>query len=67
MLSEETLATGVTVRLTTPYLDAKRGLYLVAYVYRNGWLCLLAEGDGRRFHVPARLCRQVETRGGASD
>ncbi len=52
---------GQTVRLTTPYLDAERGLYIVAFVYSDGWLGLVSQSDGRQFNVPAHICRQVES------
>ena len=50
---------GAVVRLMTPYRDAGRGLYTIVYIYRNGWLCLVSQRDGRRFNVPAFLCRVV--------
>ena len=53
---------GQTVRLTTPYLDAARGIYSVIYVYRNGWLGIASREDGRRFDVPGHLCRQLDIR-----
>ena len=52
---------GHTVRLTTPYYDAARGIYTVLYVYRNGWLAVVSHRDERRYDVPERLCRQVAT------
>ena len=55
------LRRGQMVRLTTPYCDAERGIYTVVYVYRNGWLGVVARSDGRRFDVPRQVCRQVET------
>ena len=55
----ESVSRGATVRMTAPYLDADRGLYTVIYVYRNGWLGLQSHRDGRRFDVPAHLCRPV--------
>lgn len=54
------LRMGQTVRLTTPYLDAARGIYTVIYVYRNGWLGIVSREDGRRFDVPGHLCRQLD-------
>ena len=53
------LARGQTVRLITPYLDAQRGMYTVDYVYSNGSLSVLSHADGRRYEVPAHICRQV--------
>ena len=48
---------GQIVRLTTPYWRARRGLYTVAYVYRNGSLSLISHVDGLPYDAPARLCR----------
>ncbi len=56
------LARGQLVRLTTPYWDAKRGLYMVEYVYRNGSLGLVSQADGRRHDVPAYICRLVSVK-----
>ena len=61
MQNRETLSAGMIVRLTTPYLNARRGLYHVIYVYRNGWLGVESRRDGRRFDVPAYICRPVVT------
>ena len=54
------LRVGQRVRLTTPYLDAARGIYTVIYIYRNGWIGIISRENGRRFDVPGHLCRQVE-------
>ena len=59
MRNGEEFKRGQVVRLTTPYWDAARGVYTVAYVYRNGSLSLLSHADGRRYEAPARICRRV--------
>lgn len=59
MLFAEDLRLGQIVRLTTPYFDARRGIYRVVFIYRNGWLGVVSQSDGRRFDVPAHVCRQV--------
>ena len=51
---------GQSVRLTTPYLDAARGIYTVIYVYRNGWLGVVSHIGGRRYDVPGHICRPVD-------
>ena len=61
MQSDDLVSRGTIVRLTTPYLDADRGLYTVVYVYRNGWLGLESQRDGQRYDVLAYLCRPVDT------
>lgn len=53
---------GSVVRLTTPYLDAERGVYSVIYVYSNGWLGVRSHSTGARFDVPAYLCRQLKSK-----
>lgn len=55
---------GEIVRLTSPYWDADRGLYTVEYVYRNGSIAVVSRANGRRFEVPARICRHVSDNGG---
>jgi len=59
MLNGNTLSSGQLVRLTTPYFDAKRGLYTVVYVYSNGWLGVVSRQNGQRYDVPAYVCRPV--------
>ena len=61
MLLADDLREGQTVRLTMPYRDARRGIYTIVYLYRNGWLGLISRSDGRRFDVPRHVCRLVET------
>ncbi len=56
----EQMEAGQTIRLTTPYRDADRGIYTVVYVYRNGWLGVSSHRDGRNYDVPAHVCRLVE-------
>ena len=60
MLNAHAIQSGQFVRLTTPYCDAKRGLYQVLYVYSNGWLGVVSHVNGQRYDVPAYLCRVVE-------
>lgn len=52
---------GAIVRLTTPYREAARGLYIIIYIYRNGWLGVVSRRDGRRYSVPAYICRVIAT------
>ena len=56
----ENIGWGQTVRLTTAYRDAERGVYFVIYVYRNGWLGVVSRANGRRFNVPGYICRHVD-------
>ena len=60
MLFADDLRQGQMVRLTMPYRDAERGIYIVVYIYRNGWLGVVSHSDGRRYNVPRHVCRQVE-------
>ena len=53
------LRIGATVRLMTPYRDAPRGLYDIIFVYRNGWLGVVSRVSGRRYNVPAHICRVI--------
>lgn len=50
---------GQTIRLMSPYFDAARGIYTVVYVYRNGWLGVVSQANGRQYDVPGHLCRPV--------
>lgn len=59
MLMTEDIRRGQTVRLTTPYFDAERGIYTVIYVYRNGWLGVVSHDDRRQYDVPIFVCRPV--------
>ncbi len=52
---------GQVLRLTMPYFAAERGFYTIVYFYRNGWLGLISQRDGRRYNVPRHICRPVET------
>lgn len=52
---------GAIVRLTMPYREAARGLYTIVYIYRNGWLGVASGRDGRRYNVPAYICRVIAT------
>lgn len=61
------LKRGQIVRLTSPFWDAERGLYTVAFVYRNGSLSVLSHSNGRRYEVPARICRPVSVNGSSND
>ena len=63
MQSGANLKRGQIVRLTSPYWDAEPGLYLVEYVYRNGSLAVVSRANGRRFEVPAHICRPVSQNG----
>ena len=58
----ENLACGSLVRLTTPYLDAKRGIYTVIYLYSNGWYGVRSHDNGESYSVPAFVCRAVDAR-----
>ncbi len=58
----ESLACGTVVRLTTPYRDAKRGIYTVIYLYSNGWYGVRSHGNGESYSVPAFVCRPVDAR-----
>ncbi len=58
---------GRIVRLVMPYRGAGRGIYMVVYVYRNGWLGVVARGDGGPCDVPPQVCRLVEDCGQPSD
>ncbi|MCY3915444.1 MAG: hypothetical protein OXG49_05470 [Chloroflexi bacterium] len=60
MLFADDLRQGQMVRLTMPYRDAERGIYIVVYIYRNGWLGVVSHSDGRRYNVPRHVCRPVE-------
>lgn len=60
MLNGNTISSGQTVRLTTPYFDAARGLYTVIYVYSNDWLGVISHVDGQRYDVPSFVCRAIE-------
>lgn len=60
MLNGHTITSGQTVRLTTPYLDAERGLYTVVYVYNNGWLGVVSRANGQGYDVPSFVCRAIE-------
>ena len=55
------LSRGAVVRLTTPYREAARGTYTIVYIYRNGWLDVVSRRDGRRYSVPAYICRVIAT------
>ncbi len=55
------LACGAVVRLTVPYREAARGAYTIVYIYRNGWLGVVSRSDGRRYDVPAYICRVIAT------
>ena len=55
------IQSGQTVRLMSPYLEAARGIYTVVYIYRNGWLGVVAHSGRRHYDVPGHLCRQVDT------
>ena len=57
----ESMSVGQIVRLTTPYLNAARGIYTVVYVYSNGWLGVVSHSDRHNYDVPAYVCRLVET------
>lgn len=57
MLNGNTISSGQVVRLTTPYFDAQRGLYIVVYIYSNGWLGVVSCADGQRYDVPSFVCR----------
>ena len=57
----ENISVDQIVRLTTPYMNAERGIYTVVYVYSNGWLGVSSHSDGRYYDVPAYVCRLVET------
>lgn len=60
MLNGNTIMSGQVVRLTTPYLNAERGLYTVVYVYSNGWLGVVSHHDGQGYDVPPFVCRPIE-------
>lgn len=62
MRNGSALASGQTVRLMMPYLDAARGIYTIVYVYSNGWLGVLAHSDGQHYDVPAHICRPIAPR-----
>ncbi len=53
------LACGAVVRLMMPYREATRGLYIIVYIYRDGWLGVVSRRDGRSFNVPAFICRVI--------
>lgn len=53
------LTCGAVVRLTMPYREAARGSYIIVYIYRNGWLGVVSRRDGRRYNVPAYICRVI--------
>ncbi len=53
------LSCGAIVRLMTPYRGAARGLYAIVYIYRNGWLGVVSQQDGRSYDVPAYICRLI--------
>ncbi len=60
MLNGNTISSGQTVRLTTPYFEAERGIYTVVYVYSNGWLGVISCKNGQRYDVPSYVCRVVQ-------
>ncbi|MCY4466036.1 MAG: hypothetical protein OXE46_10910 [Chloroflexi bacterium] len=59
MQTDGELSCGAVVRMTTPYREAARGPYIIVYIYRNGWLGLVSRRDGRRYNVPAFICRVI--------
>ena len=60
MLNANNFSCGQVVRLTTPYFNAQRGLYKVAYVYSNYWLGVICLKTGQQYDVPSFVCRTID-------
>ena len=60
------LTRGATVRLMTPYREAARGLYTIVYIYRNGWLGVISQRNGRSYNVPVYVCRLIASKPAAT-